>query len=248
MASEDAFLLFFRGLARNAPGTDEATLRALRCCELPREPVVYDMGAGTGSSALVLAEALQSRVVAVDLLSQSLGELTTRAQRRGIDSLIEARQADILELEVEPGSVDLIWCEGAIYAVGWEAALTTWRPWLGDDGYLVVSEAVWAAGPRAPQAVEFWERGYPQIGTAEDVGTRVRDAGFDVVETFVLEAQGWDDYYDPLRQRTSLVLQSDRADSDVGDVAREVQREIAIRDDYGSSVDYQFFVLRPTPR
>lgn len=245
MPPNDAFLLFFRGLARHAPGSDEATLRALAECELPTDPVVYDFGAGTGSSTLLLAEQLQSKVRAVDQLPRSLEELQVRAERRGINEWVETVEADFNNLDLEPKSVDLIWSEGVIYMPGWDAALRDWRPYLREDGYLVVTDAVWVTDERPAEAVEFWSHEYPDMTTVPELAQKARDAGFDVVDTFELPRGAWADYYGPLAQRAALVLSSDPAD-EMREIAETVQTEIRIWEEHGHAVNYVFFVLRRT--
>jgi serine/threonine-protein kinase HipA len=243
MEVSDAFRLFFKGLARHAPGSDESTLRALNACDLPESPVVYDMGAGTGASTLVLAESLQSKVVAVDLLDESLEALRLRAERRGIDDLVETRTVDFSELDIEDGSVDLIWSEGAIYHLGWAEGLRTWRPLLKQGGYLVASDCVWLTDDRPDEAVDFWAEEYPGMTTTQAHIERARDAGFEVVETFELPRDAWADYYGPLRQRAALVLGSDAAD-DMQEVAEGVSEEVRIWEEHGHTWNYVFFVLR----
>lgn len=243
MSVSDAFLLFFKGLARNAPGDDVSTLRALEACDLPDHPVAYDLGAGTGSATLVLAEHLQTVVHAVDQIDQSLEALRTRAERRGIAELVETSEADFMLLDLEPESVDLIWCEGAIYSVGWKDALTGWRTWLRPRGYLVVSDAVWATDDPPEEALQFWSREYPEMSTATALSALAREHGFEVVETFAAGPQAWAEYYEPLAQRVALVLSSNAA-PEMQSVAEAVNEEIRMWEEYGEAVDYQFFVLR----
>ncbi len=235
------FLLFFRGLARHAPGTEQATLRALRACDLPDDPVVWDLGAGTGASTLVLAEALDAPIHAVDLLAPSLEALATRAERRGLAG-VETHQVDALQLDLEPESVDLMWCEGAIYTMGWRAALEAWTPALKTGGHLVVSDAVWGEAPTA-RTREFWASEYPGISTADEVVARADAAGFDMVEQFAIGADGWNEYYAPLLQRVTLVLDQSPSE-ELQKIAREVQREIEVYDRDPGGVDYTFFVMR----
>lgn len=243
MSTNDAFMLFFKGLARHAPGADESTLTALAACELPPDPVICDLGAGTGSSALVLAEHLQTKVVAVDQISNSLDELQTRADRRGYGHLIETVEGDFLALDVEPGSVDLIWSEGAIYAVGWDAALEAWRPLLRPGGYVVVTDCVWVTDERPAEAVEFWSREYPEMTTAAALAEFAGNAGFEVVDTFELPRRAWADYYGPLGQRVALVNSGDPSD-EMREVADAVEVEIAVWETHGHAFNYAFFVLR----
>jgi SAM-dependent methyltransferase len=62
----EALFRLFEGLPRQGPGSDACTRAALRRLgELPAAPRVLDLGCGSGRSALVLAETLRTKVVAI---------------------------------------------------------------------------------------------------------------------------------------------------------------------------------------
>lgn len=239
-----AFEKFFSGLARHAPGTDEDTLRALRACELPDNPTILDMGAGTGSSALVLAEETDGTVTAIDQVTSSLASLAERAERRGLTNL-DTLEDDYLELPIEDESVDLIWSEGSIYAAGWREALDAWRPLLRPGGYLVVSDCVWVTDDRAEEAETFWRSEYPGMTTIDALEEVAADHGFDVVEIFEMERKGWVDYYGPIRQRAQLFGSSKTSEA-MSQVVEGVSRELEIFEAHGESWNYAFFILRKT--
>jgi SAM-dependent methyltransferase len=112
----EALLRLFEGLPRQGPGSDACTREALRRLpELPAAPRVLDLGCGSGRSALVLAQMLRVKIVAVDTHRPFLDQLRATARERGLEHLIETRCADMAAPGVPPGSVDLLWSEGAIY-------------------------------------------------------------------------------------------------------------------------------------
>jgi cyclopropane fatty-acyl-phospholipid synthase-like methyltransferase len=104
----EALFRLFEGLPRQGPGSDDCTREALRRLgELPASPRVLDLGCGSGRAALVLAEALRARVIAVDNHQPFLDQLRTAVRERGLEELIEARCADMAAPGVPAGSVDL---------------------------------------------------------------------------------------------------------------------------------------------
>lgn len=238
----DAFKLLFRGLARHAPGSDADTRKALEKCDLPQNPNVWDLGAGTGSSTLILAEELDARIKAVDLSEESLETLADRAERRGLDN-IRCIKGDFLDINAEPESIDLIWSEGAIYAVGWEEALEAWVPLLAPGGYLVATDCVWTDDDPPAEAAEYWASEYPDMTTADQLTATAERHGLEVVDTFELDRSGWEAYYGPLRQRVQLVEGSD-AGEEMQAVAAQIAEEIRIFDAYGEAWNYVFFVMR----
>jgi hypothetical protein len=44
------------------------------------------------------------------------------------------------DLHFPDGSIDVLWCEGAIFIIGFAKGLATWRRLLVPGGHLVVSE------------------------------------------------------------------------------------------------------------
>jgi serine/threonine-protein kinase HipA len=244
---EAAFKQFVRGLARHAPGSDEDTVHALEACELPDSPLIYDMGAGTGASTLVLAEELAERggeIVAVDQMTESLKTLTDRAERRGLTN-VRAVEGDFLSLDLDAESVDAIWAEGAIYAAGWDQALDAWIPATRPGGYIVASDVVWTTEDRPAEAVAFWESEYPAMTTAPELEELARGKGLEVVSRFELHRTGWLDYYGPIRQRAQLFGSSQTSEG-MTQVVDAMTKEIEIFEAHGHAWNYVFLVLKRT--
>jgi ubiquinone/menaquinone biosynthesis C-methylase UbiE len=140
----EVFYELFRGLSHQGPGSEDCTLRALDAVgELAGSPRILDVGCGTGSQTLVLARRCGGNVVAVDIDPVSLDDVKRRAQSAGLGEQIETLACSMTELDFPDESFDLIWSEGAIYNLGFEAGLTLWRPLLPPGGHLAVSEASW---------------------------------------------------------------------------------------------------------
>jgi SAM-dependent methyltransferase len=50
---------------------------------------------------------------------------------------------------------DLIWCEGAIYNIGFERGLNEWRKYLKKDGFIAVTDASWTTEERPPEIENY---------------------------------------------------------------------------------------------
>jgi len=246
MADDDAIFRLFEGLPRQGPGSDACTREALRRLPpLPPAPRVVDLGCGAGRQTLVLAEALRSKVLAVDLHQPFLDQLSASAQARGLAHLIETRCADFGALgaqpDLAPSSVDLLWSEGAIYLLGFEAGLSLWRPLLAPGGLVVVSECCWLTDAPEGELAAFWREAYPDMGTVERNVARAESAGFEPLDWWPLPAAAWwDDFYTPLIGRLAAL----EADPALAAPIAETRREIELFRRYGDSYGYVFYLLR----
>ena len=126
----DAFLRLHDGLKREAPGSEETTRRALAIAAPPADAAILDMGCGPGPASAVLLEALPgAHVIGVDQHAPYVHEAARRAEEIGAGRRFVGMVGDMASLPLTR-SFDLIWCEGAAYAVGVEAALRAWAPLL----------------------------------------------------------------------------------------------------------------------
>jgi SAM-dependent methyltransferase len=242
--SREALLTLHQDLPREAPGDDAATHEALRrLLPLPPHPVVVDLGCGPGRSSLVLASALNVRVVAVDLHQPYLVQLERGAIALGLAHLIEIRRADFGSLDLAPGSVDLIWSEGAAYVLGFAESLRRWRPLLKPRGVMAVSELTWLADQPPREARIFWDRAYPSMGTVQENRRRAESVAFELLDHFVLPASAWwNDYYTPLLARVERLLPG--ADAELAALLAETVGEIELFRRHGDSYGYVFYLLR----
>src|SRR5262245_18807478 len=121
----EALFILQQGLPRNAPGSDALTAHALtRLGKLPANPLVLDLGCGRGRATLVLANSLgpSARLLAVDQHQASLDLLARDLTAAGLRERVEIRRAALDQPGAADRTVDLLWCEGAAYVLGFEAA------------------------------------------------------------------------------------------------------------------------------
>jgi SAM-dependent methyltransferase len=234
----------FEGLPRQGPGSDACTREALRRLgALPAAPRVLDLGCGSGRSTLVLAETLRTKVVAVDNHQPFLDQLQAAARQRNLEDLIEVRCADMGAPGMPPGSVDLVWSEGAIYFLGFENGLRLWRPLLAPGGCLAVSECSWLTDHPPAEAAAFFGAGYPGMAGIKENLERARAAGFDLVDHFTLPpAAWWDEYYAPLERRITEL--APEADPELAAIISETRQEIELYRRHHERYGYVFYLLR----
>jgi serine/threonine-protein kinase HipA len=242
----EALFRLFESMPRQGPGSDACTREALRRLPpLPAAARVLDLGCGTGASTLVLAATLPTSIIAVDVHQPFLDRLVAAAHERGLAPLIETRCADMRAPGVPPGSVDLLWSEGAVYLLGFEQGLRLWRPLLAPGGWLVVSECSWLTADPPAEAAAFFRAGYPGMAGIGQNVERADAAGLAVVHYCTLpSAAWWDEYYTPLEARMADLAPD--ADPALAAVIEETRREIELYRAHGDSYGYVFYLLRPS--
>jgi len=242
----DTFALLtrlFAGLPRKGPGLESCTLRALAACgPLPEEAQAADFGCGAGAATLPLARRLDATIAAVDLSEPFLAELRAAAAEQGLGNRLATLCTDFAQPPFPEDYFDLIWSEGAIFALGWEAGLRAWAPLLKPGGCLALTEGVWLVDDPPPAAREAWARWYPAITSIAANAQVARDLGLEVVETFPLPADAWWAYLAPLEARCADPAVA--GDPALAELVQQCREEIALYRAHGASYGYAFFVLR----
>ena len=241
------FFELFSGLPRQGPGDTESTLRALALVPAlgPRSRVL-DVGCGTGLQTLVLARSSPARFVAVDSHPPFVEAVNRQAEALGLADRLEARVGDMRRLDFAPGSFDLVWSEGAIYVIGFEAGLREWRPLLAPGGHLAVTEVCWTRPDPPAACAAFWAQEYPAIRDVAGRLATIEASGYDTVGHFPLPPSSWwNDYYRPLEENVSAFRELHRGEEDAQGLADQVEREIDVWRRYSDCYGYEFFVMRP---
>lgn len=238
MNAADVFWALHTDLPREGVGSD-ATTRALLALARPLPgPRALDIGCGPGRASLVLADE-GLRVTAVDTHQPFLDRLSRAAAARGLP--ITAARASMTDLPYADGSFDLVWCEGAAYLMGVDAALAAWRRLLAPGGSLVFSDVGWSTPSPSAAVREFWAA-YPGMRDEAATVAAAEAAGYEVVATRLLpESDWWDEYYGPLAER---IAAWPAPDPGTAAALAENRAEIDLRRDHPGDYGYTAYVLR----
>lgn len=240
---EAAFATLFKGLGLLGPGSTATRRRVLGLVEpdLPPAPLVCDMGAGAGAASRLLAEALPAgRILALDRMPSFLRGLGATGPGR-----VMAVAADMAAAPFCAHSLDLVWCESAIYTIGRTRALVLWRELLRPGGQIVFSDVVWLvpAAERPAEAAAFWSAAYPDMRTVDEIRTEIETVGWRVRARYQAPSADWAAYYAPLRPR--LAELAPVAGPPLAGVIEEMRREIELFDAHGASYGVVFLVVHP---
>jgi len=243
----DRFLQIYGTLPRAGPGSNELTRRAFQqLAHVPDSPKILDVGCGPGMQTVALLRISTGTVVALDLLPQMIARVQAEAEIAGVSDRLDTIEQDMKEMEFPPSSFDVIWSEGAIYLLGFEAGLKKFKAFVKPGGYIAVSEAVWLKPNPPSEVVEFW-REYPEIDTVEAKLRVIERVGYELVDHFVFPPSAWTEhYYDPMESRIAEKTQEWNGIPDAEAVLKDAKNEISVFHRYSEYYSYAFFVMRNT--
>jgi SAM-dependent methyltransferase len=242
--AREVFWKLHGGLAKQGPGSEASTLRALALCgALPPAPRILELGCGTGRATHTLARATGGTVTAVDTFAPSLATLRANAREAGLGARIETLAQSMGELDLGAREFDLVWCESAVYTIGFDAALAAWRPLLAPGGRLALSELTWLSD-RAPERVrKFWGEGYPAMRAHEANLRAIEAHAYQVLGSFTLPDADWEDGYYAELSRRIPALRGEYAHPEARTVLDAAAEEIAVFRERAGSFGYVFYAF-----
>jgi len=243
----DKFLEIYGTLPRAGPGSNELTRKAFRMMRgIPSSPKILDVGCGPGMQTVELLRLSGGTVVAVDLLPQMIARVQAEAENAGVSDRLVTLEQDMREMAFPYSSFDIIWSEGAIYLLGFETGLETFKRFVKPGGYVAVSEVVWLKPNPPSEVVEFWTE-YPEIDFLDAKLRVVERVGFELVDHFVFPPTAWTEhYYDPMESRIAEKAGEWEGDPDGEAVLKEARNEISVFQRFSDFYSYAFFVMRNT--
>ncbi len=259
MDEQEQWRLFYEifdpSFPRLGPGDDASTLRALNSLldagrrgtdrPQPARMRVLDIGCGPGAQTLELARHLDGTIVAIDNHQPYLDELERRARAEGLTEKIRPCLKDMHALSEEDGVFDLVWAEGSLFVVGFQAGLEACFARLAPGGLAAVSELAWLLPDPPAECAEFFAGEYPGMLDLTANETLIADCGFELVDEFVLpDSSWWDSYYHPLEARLALYRDKLAGDPEKGKLLEWMQTEIDMRRKYPEYYGNVFFLLR----
>ncbi|WP_397534916.1 class I SAM-dependent methyltransferase [Roseateles sp.] len=235
------------GGERQGPGGDGLTRQALALSGLAGRSglKIADIGCGTGASTLVLARDLEAEILAIDFLPSFLDALNTRAAQAGLGGRIRTLAGSMESLPLQPGTLDAIWSEGAIYNIGFERGLQEWRRYLKVGGVIAVSELTWLSAQRPAEIDAFWRAEYAEVDTASAKLALLERNGYSPLGYFALPESSWlDAYYRPLQARFAAFLAAHQGSAQAQAVVDEHVREMELYERYRAYFSYGFYIAR----
>ncbi len=247
MTEVDLIVDIHKNTDRQGPGSTEDTLRALQMLDLSSlaSLKVADIGCGSGGQTLTLAKYLSADIIAIDLFPEFLEELNHRASQQNVNHKIKTIAQSMEHLPFNKEELDIIWSEGAIYNMGFEAGIKQWQTYLKPQGYLCVSEITWLTATRPQELEEYWTQAYPEIAKASDKIQILENNGYNLVGYFYLPESSWmEGYYKPLQNGFSSFLERQQHSDMANNMVKAFEDEINKYLKYKAYFSYGFYIAQ----
>lgn len=247
MTKLDLIVDFHKDAHRQGPGSDDETIKALDLTGVDQKEnlKIADIGCGTGAQTITLAQNTNAQIIGVDLFPKFLQKLDNKAKELGLEDNVTTLAKSMDDLPFDNAEFDIIWSEGAIYNMGFEAGVQDWKDYLKTDGYLCVSEITWITNSRPKELEDFWMQEYPEVAKASSKIKFLEDNGFTLKGYFYLNQDSWiENYYEPMEERFSRFLEQHNNSRMAEEIVKECKSEIEFYRKYKNYYSYGFYIAR----
>lgn len=241
---EGLFWEIHSGHTQEGPGNDESTLRALSLIRnLPGKPAILDVGCGPGRQTLALARNTGGKVIALDTHLAFLDDVGRKAESEKLADRITVINRSMADMNFDNNSFDIIWSEGAIYIFGFQKGLLEWKRFLRPGGAMAATELSLLGDDTPVELRDYWKREYPAVKTVRQNIKIIEDAGYTLIDNFVLPDSAWWDYYRPIEKRLEELRAKYADDRKALEYFDEAEEEIDIFRKYSKFYGYVFYVM-----
>ena len=144
----------------------------------------------------------------------------------------------------EPRSLDLIWAEGSIYNVGFEAGLRKWHEFLKPGGFVAVTETTLLLNEK-PDDGGYIDTYFPEIDSIAGKVETMQCAGYQPTAHFILPPECWtENYYAPLAARVDTFSRQYGHYPAARELVESMKKEQPHYRQYGQYYGYVFYIGR----
>lgn len=247
MTELELLIDFHKDAERQGPGSTSETLKALDMMDIEQNKTIKaaDIGCGSGAQTIVLAQNIEGEITAVDLFPEFLNKLKLKAEELGLEDKITTLEKPMEDLPFTEEEFDIIWSEGAVYIMGFEAGIKSWKKYIKPGGYLAVSEITWLTNSRPKEIEEHWNNEYPEIDTASNKIRILEENDFSPLGYFVLAESSWlDNYYKPMEERFAEFLKKHDNSEAAAEFVEAEKAEIKMYKKYKDYLSYGFYIAK----
>jgi len=188
------------------------------------QPIILDIGCGTGFSTILLATDTDGNVVGIDIDRDSLDILQEKIARFDLEDRIRIIHDSITHHRFNKNSFDIIWAEGSLFIMGFKQSLTDWYQLIKPKGFLVVHDAMDAIDKKLEM---------------------IPDLGYLVINHFMItETQWWTTYFSPLKDLIKRYEQHSKTDEKLYDLLLKEKDEVSLYESDPSAQSSFYAILQ----
>ncbi len=174
-----------------------------------------------------------------------MDSLNNQIEKLKLFDKIKTENADMNNLNFKNNSFNAIWAEGSIYIIGFEKGIKQWKKLLKTKGYIAVSHISWLKDDPPNEITKFWKDNYPNIKNIQTNLNIIKNAGYNIINHFILSENAWfDDYYNPLQNNINAFITKYQNNNDALKIAKEEQLEINLYKKYSKYYGYVFYIMQ----
>jgi SAM-dependent methyltransferase len=240
----DIIIESHKDLDRQGPGSADATLKAFSFIDdAATISRVADLGCGTGGQTMTLAQNINGNIIGVDQFSQFVNVLNDNAKRMNLHERVHGIVGSIEDLPFEKESLDLIWAEGVIDAIGFENGLHYWNTFLKKGAYIAVTNPSWLSDEGPSDVETFWSDAGTELHTVGRNISIMQKYGYSFVASFVLPEKCWtDNYFIPREAAEKSMLKKYAGNKLLEDSAAMDNYEAELFAKYNQFYGYVFYI------
>lgn len=245
-ALEEIFYEMFDKLPRKGPGSFNSTNKAYNYVKPHlQNPQILDIGCGNGKQTLDLLAVSDGSITAMDNYKPFIIELNEALAKEELQHRAKAEVADMFDLPYADNSFDLLWCEGAIYNIGFEKGLKEFKRLLKPGGFIGLSEANWFVDEPSDTVFKFWDKCYPYITSIENNLSMAENAGYKNIAHFKLPKTDWiDEFYKYLSKRLVQLSRKYKDNPEALKLFDAERYEIDIYNKFSDEYGYVFYIFQ----
>ena len=235
---------YYSQLTRQGIGSPEMTIKALSFIDsLSQKSKIADLGCGTGGQTVVIAQNTGGNITAVDILPDFITIVNDNAKNLNLQTRIKGIVGSMDNPAFGSEELDLIWCEGAVYNIGFRRALNEWKKYLKKGGFIAISDASWITEERPSEIENYWTHHYPEITTVAENVDVMQKSGFIPFSVFIMPDNCWiDNYFIPQIPVQEFFLKKYRGNKAVEEFIDGCRREEKMYHEYKDFYGYVFYI------
>ena len=235
---------YYAKLSRQGIGSPEITCKALNFINaITEHSKIADIGCGTGGQTMVIAQNTKGNITGIDILPDFIKIFNDNAKTLDLQNRVDGVVGSMDNLPFHSEEFDLIWCEGAIYSIGFERGLSEWRKYLKKNGFIAVTDASWFTEERPAEIENYWMNHYPAITTISNNVAAMQKSGYIPISVFTLPENCWtDNYFTPQIPVQEYFMKKYSGNKNVEEFIENCRHEAKMYQKYKEYYGYVFYI------